>query len=128
MVSIGLQSYNPWGLTQIAPLVWLHSQDKYRPSDIQAQLDHTTPDVNWTTIQDAPVPLTLANLDQLNRMGNTSVYLTSREGIDASPQPAWFRGITPDQQGRMGNGTGCAIVVVDHGGGKVDAFYFYFYA
>lgn len=72
--------------------------------------------------------MTLNNLDLLNSLGNTSVYLTSHEGIDASPEPAWFRGITPDQQGRTGNGTGCAIIMVDHGGGLVDAFYFYFYA
>jgi hypothetical protein len=60
-------------------------------------------------------------------MGNTSVYLTSHEGIAADPEPAWFRGITPDAQGRIGNATGCAIIVVDHGKGSVDAFYFYFY-
>ncbi|KAJ5118922.1 hypothetical protein N7526_010559 [Penicillium atrosanguineum] len=111
-----------------APLVWLHSQDPYRPSDLQAQLDHTTPEVNWTAIKTVPSPLTLNNLDQLNNMGNTSVYLTSHGGIAATPEPAWFRGITPDSDGRTGNGTGCAIVVVDHGRGEVDAFYFYFYA
>ncbi|OOQ85111.1 vacuolar protein sorting-associated protein 62 [Penicillium brasilianum] len=112
---------------EYAPLVWLHSQDAYRPGDMQAQLDHTTPEVNWTAIQGAPSPLTLNNLDQLNNLGNTSVYLTSHEGIAASPEPAWFRGITPDAEGRIGNGTGCAIIVVDHGKGNVDAFYFYFY-
>ena len=109
-------------------MVWLHSQDPYRPGDLQAQLDHTTPQVNWTAIEAAPSPLTLNNLDQLNSMGNTSVYLTSHEGIAATPEPAWFRGITPDSDGQTGNGTGCAIIVVDHGGGEVDAFYFYFYA
>ncbi|KAJ5692340.1 hypothetical protein N7462_001763 [Penicillium macrosclerotiorum] len=111
-----------------APLVWLHSQDPYRPGDLQAQLDNTIPKVNWTAIQNAPSPVTLDNLDQLNSLGNTSVYLTSHEGIDASPEPAWFRGITPDSQGRTGNGTGSAIIVVDHGSGNVDAFYFYFFA
>lgn len=115
-------------LTLLAPLIWLHSQDQYRPSDLQAQLDHTTPQVDWNTVQSAPSPLTLDNLDKLNSMGNTSVFLTSHAGIAASPEPAWFRGITPDQQGRTGNGTACAMVVVDHGGGSVDAFYFYFYA
>ncbi|CEJ57150.1 hypothetical protein PMG11_05855 [Penicillium brasilianum] len=112
---------------EYAPLVWLHSQDAYRPGDMQAQLDHTTPEVNWTAIQGAPSPLTLNNLDQLNSLGNTSVYLTSHEGITASPEPAWFRGIMPDAEGRISNGTGCAIIVVDHGKGNVDAFYFYFY-
>ncbi|CAI7632661.1 hypothetical protein N7533_000857 [Penicillium manginii] len=111
-----------------APVIWLHSQDPYRPSDLQQQLDHTTPQVNWTTIASAPLPLTLDNLDQLNDLGNTSVYLTSHEGIDASPEPAWFRGITPDKQGRLTDGSGSVIVMVDHGSGNVDAFYFYFYA
>lgn len=115
-------------LTSEAPLVWLHSEDPYRPSDLQQQLDHTTPEVNGTAVDDAPSPLTLDNLDELNDLGNTSVYLTSHEGIGATPEPAWLHGITPDSSGRTGNGTGCAIIVVDHGGGEVDAFYFYFYA
>ncbi|EPS26862.1 hypothetical protein POX_g08837 [Penicillium oxalicum] len=111
-----------------APLVWLHSEDPYRPSDLQAQLDNTTPEVNWQPIQGAPSPVTLDNLDQLNHLGNTSVYLTSHKGIATRPQPAWLRGVTPDAQGRAGNIIACAIVVVDHGEGNVDAFYFYFYA
>lgn len=56
------------------------------------------------------------------------MYLTTHEGIAQDPQPAWWNGITPDTDGRTGNGTGCAIIMVDHGGGSVDAFYFYFYA
>jgi hypothetical protein len=98
------------------------------PSDIQQQLDHTKPNVNWTVVAGAPSPLDLDNLDSLNSLGNTSVYLTSSEGIDASPEPPWFRGITPDLEGRIGDGTGSAIVIVDRGNGTVDAFYFYFYA
>jgi hypothetical protein len=111
-----------------APLVWLHSQETYMPSDLQQQLDHTIPNVNWTSIEGAQSPLTLDNLDTLNDLGNTSVYLTSRNGIDASPQPTWFRGITPDEDGRIGSGTGSAVIVADRGNGTVDAFYFYFYA
>ena len=98
------------------------------PSDIQQQLDHTIPNVNWTSIDGVQSPLNLNNLDTLNDLGNTSVYLTSREGIDANPQPAWFRGITPDKDGRIGDGRGSAIIIADRGNGDVDAFYFYFYA
>ncbi|KAJ5885047.1 hypothetical protein N7495_009557 [Penicillium taxi] len=111
-----------------APLVWLHSQDPYKPSDLQIQLDKTTPQKNWTVLAEAPSPLNLSNLNRLNDLGNTSVYLTSREGIAAKPEPTWFHGITPDEDGRTGNGTACAIIVVDHGKEAVDAFYFYFYA
>ncbi|KAJ5718702.1 hypothetical protein N7488_004348 [Penicillium malachiteum] len=118
----------PQYVYEYAPLVWLYSTDSYRPSDLQQQVDHTIPEVNWTAISGAPTPLTLNNLDQLNSLGNTSVYLTTHDGIAQEPQPSWWDGITPDGEGRTGNGTGCAIVVVDHGSGKVDAFYFYFYA
>ena len=98
------------------------------PSDIQQQLDNTIPKVNWTSIEGIKSPLDLSNLDTLNSLGNTSVYLTSHDGIEASPQPAWFRGITPDKDGRLGNGTGSAIIIAERGNGTVDAFYFYFYA
>ncbi|KAJ5918270.1 hypothetical protein N7454_010645 [Penicillium verhagenii] len=86
------------------------------------------PQVNWTVVAGAPSPLTLDNLDELNALGNESVYLTTAGGIAQTPQPPWWDGITPDSDGRTGNGTGCAIIVVDHGYGEVDAFYFYFYA
>lgn len=79
-------------------------------------------------MESASSPFTLSDLDELNSLGNTSVYLTSQEGIDASPEPVWFRGIKPDGDGRLGTGTGSAIITVDHGSGNVDAFYFYFYA
>ncbi|CAG7937644.1 unnamed protein product [Penicillium nalgiovense] len=33
-------------ILEYAPLVWLHSEETYMPSDIQQQLDHTRPNVN----------------------------------------------------------------------------------
>jgi hypothetical protein len=72
--------------------------------------------------------LTLDNLDSLNSLGNTSIYLTSLEGINASPQPAWFKGTTPDQQGKTNSAVSSTIIIRDHNNGTVDAFYFYFYA
>ncbi|KAJ5780450.1 hypothetical protein N7457_005610 [Penicillium paradoxum] len=98
------------------------------PSDIQQQLDHTKPNVNWTTLEGVQQPLNLNNLDTLNSLSNASVYLTSSEGIEASPEPAWFRGIRPDSQGRTVGGTASAIIVIDRDDQTVDAFYFYFYA
>lgn len=95
---------------------------------MQAQLDNTTPQVNWTAIDGAPSPLTLDNLDQLNDLGNETVYLTTQDGIAATPQPSFLLGVTPDSDGKAGDTYACAIVVNDHGSGAVDAFYFYFYA
>ncbi|RAL12164.1 uncharacterized protein BO97DRAFT_470394 [Aspergillus homomorphus CBS 101889] len=91
---------------EYAPLVWLHSQD----------LMHTIPMVNWTSIPGSQSPLTLDDLASLNSMGNTSVYLTSKEGIDANPQPHWFYGVEPSVNG------------VTEVFGTLDAFYFYFFA
>ncbi|OJJ34138.1 hypothetical protein ASPWEDRAFT_52428 [Aspergillus wentii DTO 134E9] len=118
----------PSFVLEYAPLVWLHSEESYQPSDIGQQLVHTTPMVNWTSTKDAPSPMTLDNLDKLNNLGNTSVYLTSKEGIDADPQPAWFHGTTPDEKGQTNNAVSCAIITRDHANGTLDAFYFYFYA
>lgn len=115
-------------LTSTAPLVWLHKEDPYMPSDIGQQLGHTTPQVNWKPIHGAPSPLTLNNLDSLNDLGNTSVFLTSIEGIDADPQPAWFRGVTPDENGQTKDAVTSTIIVREHGDNIVDAFYFYFNA
>jgi hypothetical protein len=111
-----------------APLVWLYSKESHLPSDIGQQLVHTVPKVNNTVLNNVPLPLTLDNLDSLNALGNTSVYLTSREGIDANPQPTWFEGVKPDGQGKTEGAVSCAIVTYDHGDGTLDAFYFYFYA
>ncbi|KAB8236892.1 uncharacterized protein BDW43DRAFT_297914 [Aspergillus alliaceus] len=118
----------PGYVLEYAPLVWLHSQDVYLPSDIGEQLLHTAPTVDWKPIEGASSPVTLNNLDQLNNHGNTSVYLTSKEGIDADPQPAWFGGVKPNAEGRTQNAVSSTIIVRDHGDGTLDAFYFYFYA
>ncbi|KAK6831640.1 hypothetical protein RU639_002870 [Aspergillus parasiticus] len=118
----------PSYILEYAPMVWLHSEEAYMPSDIGEQLVHTTPMVNWKPIEKAPSATTLDTLDQLNNLGNTSVYLTSKEGIDADPQPSWFGGVKPDQDGRTQDAISSTIILRDHGDGTLDAFYFYFYA
>lgn len=120
--------YRKYSNNSLAPMVWLHSEEAYMPSDIGEQLVHTTPMVNWKPIDKAPSATTLDNLDQFNNLGNTSVYLTSKEGIDADPQPSWFGGVKPDQDGRTQDAISSTIILRDHGDGTLDAFYFYFYA
>src|SRR3954453_332222 len=98
------------------------------PSDIASQLSHAVPELNGVADSTAPSPLTLDNLNSLNREGNggVNVYLTSKEGIQALP--SWLRGITPGRSHQTDDGTTCAITTVDKGNGVLDAFYFYFYA
>lgn len=54
------------------------------------------------------------------------MYLTSIE--DVTTKPAWLNGRKPDGSGKTDGITSSAIIVNDHGSGKVDAFYFYFFA
>ncbi|KAK6436306.1 hypothetical protein LTR95_007505 [Oleoguttula sp. CCFEE 5521] len=109
-----------------APVVYLFSGEQYKPADIGAQLANTKPELNAANIANAPNPLTLDNLNTLNGLGGTNVYLTST--ADVTTNPGWLKGVTPDASGKTGNAISSVIVVNDHGGGNVDAFYFYFYA
>ncbi|KAL3471282.1 hypothetical protein BJX99DRAFT_250541 [Aspergillus californicus] len=113
---------------EYAPLVWLHSEDPYKPSGIAEHLQYAAvPKVNYQPVEGVHFPLTLDNLDHLNGMGNDSVYLSSEEGIDADPQPSWYRGAEIDENGQSSD-VSSIIVVNDRGDGNVDAFYFYFYS
>lgn len=96
------------------------------PSDLGAQLIHTTPEVKFTAITGVPSPLTLDNLDQLNNLGGNTVYLTSND--DVTKNPAWLNGVKPDSTGKSNGAVSTAVIVNDHGAGNVDAFYMYFYA
>lgn len=119
----------------VAPLVYLDQNELYLPSDIGAQLNHTNPTLNFTAIKNAPSPLLLSNLNQLNAIGNCSVdnfdscplYLTSKDNVTTNP--SWLYGVLPDSVTHESVGVkSCAVIVNDHGNGVVDAFYMYFYA
>ncbi|KAF9889795.1 hypothetical protein FE257_006885 [Aspergillus nanangensis] len=118
----------PAYVLEYAPLVWLHSQELYGPSGLEQQLLYTTPMVDWKPVHELSSPLTLDNLDSLNDLGNTSVFLTSSEGADANPQPEWFKGIHQDGKPNTADPITSYIVLVDHDDGQLDAFYFYFFA
>lgn len=112
----------------VAPIVYLHSEEVYFPSDLQAQLSNTRPEINYQPVSGVPNPLTLNNLGSLNALGGNSIYLTSLQDTTTSPQPSWLKGVIPDSTGKTNGAVSCAIVVNDYGNGTVDAFYMFFYA
>lgn len=116
----------PFFVVEYAPIVYLHTQDPYRPSDIGAQLVNTEPRVDFEVVDNAPNPLTLDNLANLNKAGGENVYLTSE--INPNENPEYLRGVLPNEQGKTDGVVSSTIIVNDHGDGTVDAFYFYFYA
>lgn len=112
-----------------APLVRLHSEDLFRPSDIFQHVRHTTPMVQMEPIPGLP-ELDLDNLALLNKGPDSPVVaLTANDDITALP--AWLFGETPDELGRLHNATSCVVILVEAADGSsddVDAFYFYFYS
>lgn len=122
----------PYGVPQFAldyaPLVWLHSQDQYRPSDIGAQLVNSQPEVNFQAVAGAPDPLTLDNLGELNVLGGGSVFLTAKVDAGQNPNQDWLKGVTPDGSGWTNGATSAAIIVNQHDDTTTDVFYMYFYA
>ncbi|KDN71289.1 putative vacuolar protein sorting-associated protein 62 [Colletotrichum sublineola] len=111
-------------VTSHAPLLWLHSDDRYMPSDLLAHIRHTSPVLDGKPVPDLP-PLDLDNLEILNEFGD-EVALTSDD--DPTTYPAWLFGAPPDPDGRVRDATPCVVILVDKNERDVDAFYFYFYS
>ncbi|OCK73401.1 hypothetical protein K432DRAFT_410727 [Lepidopterella palustris CBS 459.81] len=126
-------SHAPAGVPQYvldyAPLVHLYSKELYNPANIASQLENTRPQISYKDVAVASTPLTLDNMDQLNKLGThggLDVFLTSK--VDITTNPKWLNGVIPDASGKTNGVTSCAIIVNDHGSGNVDVYYMYFYA
>ncbi|KAF9871798.1 vacuolar protein sorting-associated protein 62 [Colletotrichum karsti] len=108
-----------------APLIWLHSDDPFKPSDLLTHVRHTTPMLDGNPIPDLP-SLDLDNLDILNQYGEKNIALTSND--DPLTYPQWLYGEAPDADGRIHNSTPCVVVLVEKNQRDLDAFFFYFYS
>jgi hypothetical protein len=113
-------------IVKYAPMVYLQSEDPWKPSDIATQLTNTEPRVDFNVVSDQP--MTLDHLAFLNDLGGENVYLTSKVKPYSDPVPAFLFGVLPNSEGETDGAVSSTIVVNDHGDGTVDAFYFYFYA
>lgn len=107
----------------IAPIIWLHLDDPWMPSDIATHVLHTTPKLGFESIPGLST-YDLHNLSALNDHGS-GVFLTSD---NTTGYADWLYGETPDDFGVLHNSTACAVVVVEKSPEDVDAFYFYFYS
>ncbi|KAL8798748.1 MAG: hypothetical protein Q9223_007772 [Gallowayella weberi] len=145
----------PAYVLEYAPLVYLHSGEKFWPCDIAEHLEHVTPYLNYTPMAASSASLSLTNLDKLNEYTNGRfVYLTSDDNVEERPD--WLEGeknipdypeelhqtllaggnnlqqpFGTDQERAVQGGRSDApavLVVVDKGQGIVDAFWFFFYS
>ncbi|KAI9753986.1 MAG: transport between ER and Golgi ATPase protein [Chaenotheca gracillima] len=74
-----------------APLVHLFSDEQFWPCDIEDHLQHTTPHLNYTSLQSRSRHPTLTNLDQLNRWNRGRfVFLQSDDNVEERPE--WLGG------------------------------------
>ncbi|KAL8679543.1 MAG: hypothetical protein Q9186_004189 [Xanthomendoza sp. 1 TL-2023] len=145
----------PAYVLEYAPLVYLHSGEKFWPCDIAEHLEHITPYLNYTPVAASSPSLNLTNLEELNEYNRGRfVYLTSDDNVEERPD--WLGGEKnipdhPDeldqkilagrnnlqqplggsQEKEIQGGRSDApavLVVVDKGQGIVDAFWFFFYS
>jgi len=121
---LGRSTVVPNFVSEYAPLLFLHPEDPFRPSDILKHIKHTTPRLNFEPIQDLP-SLDLGNLELLNDFG-ADVALTSDD--DVLSLAPWLLGELPDEHGRVHNSTAACIIIVEKTAHDVDVFYFYFYS
>lgn len=103
-----------------APIVKLHSREKYNPYDINLFIRH------FNLHKDRMVyPLeTNLQLSTIHKLPNNhELYMTAID--EFSNDPDWLLGTKPDSKGLSDPAT---LIVVDKGNGWVDAYWFYFYS
>ena len=104
-----------------APLSHLHSNEQYWPSDVKLHLTKVIPEINFKPVGGTPTLQTLSTLSK-------DVSLTATKEDLLAHNTSFFRstyGKPTDSGYSAAPGT---IIVVDKGGGIIDAFYFYFYS
>ncbi|KAH7118889.1 hypothetical protein B0J11DRAFT_79609 [Dendryphion nanum] len=78
-------------VTEYAPYIYLYSGEEFWPCDVDDHLIHTTPHLNYTSLQASSDHPNLSNLNDLNRWGRF-VYLQSNDNVEDRPE--WLGGKT----------------------------------
>ncbi|KAL9123696.1 MAG: hypothetical protein Q9217_006900 [Psora testacea] len=135
-----------------APYVHLYSEEQFWPCNTVEHLLHTTPELNYTPIEEQRQVLNLTNLDKLNDYERgRHVFLTSKDNVEDRPEwlggaeniPTRFKEDVSDKgrfhpshtyepinNNREGGRSDApaVLVTVNKGDGVVDAFWFFFYS
>lgn len=113
-----------------APILYLHPDDRYKPSDILAQVQNTIPKNKLDNLPpNANLPeLNLDNLDVLNNFANggVDINLSSKDNIEANP--SWLDGAPVMEDGSSGEAKTSVVIIAEKDQGIIDAFYLTFYA
>ncbi|KAF2751685.1 hypothetical protein M011DRAFT_482515 [Sporormia fimetaria CBS 119925] len=120
----GIPDSVPHFVVKHAPLIYLHPEEEYFPTDIEVFLTNTKPQVNFQDVA-GPNPLVMKNVHQLPE----NVFLTSKDFDVTHPDTKWIRGVRPDNTtGKTNNAVPTSVFVVDRGNDIIHAFYMFFYA
>ena len=140
----------PQYVLDYAPYVHLYSEEQFWPCDMSEHLLHTTPELDYTPIEDEEQASNLTNLDKLNEYENgRHVFLTSNDNVEDRPkwlggqknipnnfsgdrsEESQYHSKRPHKTNRKQDGWSDApavLVTVSKGEGVVDAFWFFFYS
>ncbi|CAH7680937.1 expressed protein [Phakopsora pachyrhizi] len=114
-----------------APLVYLHSEEKFWPSNYKTHLDNVQPEIDFKIVpsfaasgMNTQTFLRSSNL--LNLTDHDQMYLTSKDSIFKVPMAKWIYGEgKPDENGK--SAAPALIIAMDKtqqvGSGWVDVFY-----
>lgn len=130
----------PEYVTRYAPLVFLYSEEKYLPYDIEEYVSHFRPTWRNGTVIDLPGKdpndpfyknqvLHLSDLEHLPKSTHEElVFLSSLSDFDTDPE--WITGVhnKPNYYNGEIKNAPVTLIVTDKGNGWVDAYWFFFYS
>ncbi|KAH3661615.1 hypothetical protein OGAPHI_006463 [Ogataea philodendri] len=114
-----------------APMVYLYSEERYMPYNIEEFVTHFHAELeNGTRLDQFGDSLKITDLEALQQFQSheNPVYFMSNEDFDTDPEWITGRKNRPNfYTGELKN-VPATLIVVDKGNGWVDAYWFYFYS
>lgn len=104
-------------VVKYAPLVWLHSEEKYFPGDVYEYCQHF--DIFDKNDKSTKYNGNIADLGKYH--GDEFTMVATEDWTESS----WIYGNKPEKEGYCE--APATLIVVDKGNGWIDAFWFYFY-